>query len=93
GVYTGGISSNRAYARAPGGGITENSDNVSSAGNITVAGNTRLYTGGFIGIVQDGVDKTVYNAAFAGGITVTAAASDLTNLVSTGGIVGYFADG
>ncbi|NBD27275.1 chitobiase/beta-hexosaminidase C-terminal domain-containing protein [Paenibacillus glycinis] len=90
-VYTGGIAGNRAYARMAG-EDAERSDNVLSAGNIDVTGVSGLYTGGFIGAVRDGVDKTVSNAAYAGTINVVAASSDPSEPVATGGIVGYFED-
>ncbi|TXK77977.1 chitobiase/beta-hexosaminidase C-terminal domain-containing protein [Paenibacillus sp. N3.4] len=87
GLYTGGIVSNRAYARTSG----EPSDNVSSIGDIKVTGKTKQYTGGFIGIVpEEGLDKTIAGASFAGDITVTATTSSPDSTVSTGGIVGYY---
>ncbi|WP_028551205.1 chitobiase/beta-hexosaminidase C-terminal domain-containing protein [Paenibacillus sp. UNC451MF] len=89
GVYTGGIISNRAYART-GNGIS----NVSSAGDIKVDGISKLYTGGFIGFIPaDSSDKTIANATFASDITVNAAASSSGGTVSTGGIVGYLTGG
>ncbi|MCR8636517.1 chitobiase/beta-hexosaminidase C-terminal domain-containing protein [Paenibacillus radicis (ex Xue et al. 2023)] len=87
GLYTGGIVSNRAYARASG----AVSNNVYSIAKIAVNGQSKLYTGGFIGLVPDeGVDKVISGAEFASEIAVTGAASDPSNTISTGGIVGYY---
>ncbi|MBP1991928.1 chitobiase/beta-hexosaminidase C-terminal domain-containing protein [Paenibacillus eucommiae] len=90
GLYTGGIVSNRAYARASG----EASNNVSSSENIQVNGVSGIYTGGFIGIVpNEGADKTISGAVFTKEIHVTATASDPAHSISTGGIVGYYVNG
>ncbi|MBE1442384.1 chitobiase/beta-hexosaminidase C-terminal domain-containing protein [Paenibacillus sp. OAS669] len=89
GVYTGGVISNRAYART--GNMISN---VTSKGDIKVDGKTKLYTGGFIGLISaDSPDKTIANVMFANDITVTAASSAPESTVSTGGIVGYMAGG
>ncbi|WP_249865278.1 chitobiase/beta-hexosaminidase C-terminal domain-containing protein [Paenibacillus konkukensis] len=95
GVYTGGIVSNRAYARTDATQTsTVETSNVSSVGNLTVSGKTKLYTGGFIGMVgADSPDKQITNVSFASDITVTAAASAPGSTISTGGVVGYFAGG
>ncbi|WP_036692249.1 S-layer homology domain-containing protein [Paenibacillus tyrfis] len=82
-VYTGGIVSNKAHAKAD--------DNVQSKGDISVNGLQKLYTGGFAGIVSSGGDVNYVNEAFAGKITVTAAAYGDRSEVYTGGIVGYYA--
>ncbi|WP_282940134.1 chitobiase/beta-hexosaminidase C-terminal domain-containing protein [Paenibacillus sp. RC67] len=85
GVYTGGIISNRAYART--GNLISN---VTSLGDIKVDGKTKLYTGGFIGLIPaDSPDKAIANVTFANAITVNAASSAPGSTISTGGIVGY----
>ncbi|HZG88085.1 chitobiase/beta-hexosaminidase C-terminal domain-containing protein [Paenibacillus sp.] len=89
GVYTGGIVSNRAYARTS----ALPSDNVVSSGDITVNAVSAAYTGGYIGALTDGVDRTVTGASFAGRITVAATGADADRPVRTGGVVGYIADG
>ncbi|NOU97201.1 hypothetical protein GC093_28825 [Paenibacillus sp. LMG 31456] len=89
GLYTGGIISNRAYARTSG----AVSNNVYSSAKIGVNGLAKLYTGGFIGMVPDeGVDKLISGAVFANEIVVAGAASDPSHTISTGGIVGYYVD-
>jgi len=87
GLYTGGIAANRAYARTSGAA----SNNVFSTADIRVNGQSKLYTGGFIGIVPgEGTDKAISGASFQNEITVTAASSAPDHTVSTGGIVGYY---
>ncbi|WP_053373858.1 chitobiase/beta-hexosaminidase C-terminal domain-containing protein [Paenibacillus sp. FJAT-27812] len=89
GVYTGGIISNRAYAKLSG----EPSLNVESTANIEVNGTAKLYTGGFIGTLSEGSDRTISGAAFAKELKVTAASPTVDNNVRTGGIVGYLVNG
>ncbi|MFS0722840.1 chitobiase/beta-hexosaminidase C-terminal domain-containing protein [Paenibacillus sp. 1P07SE] len=86
GVYTGGITGNRAYARASG----EPSNNVVSNTDLIVNGQQKVYTGGYIGwIPAESVDKRVSGATYAHTIQVTSTASAADATVSTGGIVGY----
>jgi hypothetical protein len=89
GVYTGGIISNRAYAKSSG----EPSQSVESTANIEVKGTAKLYTGGFIGVVSEGSDRTISGAAFAKELKVTAGSSTVDNHVRTGGIIGYLVNG
>ncbi|WP_020616858.1 chitobiase/beta-hexosaminidase C-terminal domain-containing protein [Paenibacillus daejeonensis] len=86
GVYTGGIVSNRAYARTS----NEPSNNVHSNAELIVTGQQKVYTGGYIGLLPAAsADKRVSGATFAQSITVTSTASTADDTVSTGGIVGY----
>ncbi|OCT11173.1 hypothetical protein A8709_05685 [Paenibacillus pectinilyticus] len=80
-IYTGGITSNKAYIKA--------ADNVQSLGDITVRGSLRLFTGGYIGKVS-GSDTNMSRESFSNKITVTAASPGEDSAVFTGGIVGYY---
>ncbi|OXM84501.1 S-layer homology domain-containing protein [Paenibacillus rigui] len=85
-VYTGGIISNKAYAKT--------ANNVVSTGNINVSGKQKLYTGGFVGSIAaggSGEDIQLSKEAFGQTITVRAASSGEDSEVYTGGIVGYYA--
>ncbi|MBJ6362602.1 S-layer homology domain-containing protein [Paenibacillus sp. GCM10012307] len=87
-VYTGGIVSNQAYATSAGGAAA----NVVSIGDISVKGQTELYTGGYIGRVDGNkaADTAIDSATFAHEIQVTAAESGGENGIYTGGIVGAY---
>lgn len=90
GVYTGGLTGNRAYARSGGTPVT----NAVSTGDITVNGTAKLYTGGFVGIVdKDGADRLISGAAFKNSITVHAEAATPESQIRTGGIVGSMTGG
>ncbi|WP_141506430.1 chitobiase/beta-hexosaminidase C-terminal domain-containing protein [Paenibacillus luteus] len=89
GVYTGGIVSNRGYAKVSG----EPSVNVLSLANIEVNGAAKLYTGGFVGMASEGSHRTFLKAVFAQEIKVTTVSSSAEQAVRTGGIVGYIVNG
>lgn len=91
GVATGGIISNLAYSSTAGTAPT----NVHSTGNITVNGQTKLYTGGYIGLVDSAVaaDTAINGAVYTNEIKVEAAQSDSNSRVSTGGVVGEYIGG
>ncbi len=85
GVYTGGISGNKAYARTN----ETPASNVGSTGAIKVNGKANVYTGGFVGVIKDGSHYKVDGAAFASTIEVDASAATAQQPVYTGGIIGY----
>lgn len=91
GAVTGGIISNLAYSSTAGTAPT----NVHSTGNITVNGQTKLYTGGYIGLVDSATaaDTAIDGAVYASEIKVEAAQSDSNSRVSTGGVVGEYIGG
>ncbi len=83
GVYTGGITGEGAF----------NSPNsiASNTVDLNVTGQSKIYTGGFIGVILDGgLGKSLKNLSYAKQITVTASSSSTAGTISTGGIVGYY---